>query len=130
MSFIDKKELDRFKKILQEVRKKITGDLEHLEGDTLNKSQRDAAGDLSGYAFHMADMATDNFDQEFNLGLVSNEQQILNMIDVALRKIEEGTYGECEHCSKPIPQKRLRAMPHAPLCIKCQELEEKKRRRP
>ena len=130
MSPVDKKELDRFKKILQEARKKIAGDLEHLEEDNLNKSQRDAAGDLSGYSHHMADMATDNFDQEFNLGLASNEQQILNMIDVALRKIDEGTYGDCENCSKPIPQKRLCAMPHAPLCIKCQELEEKKQRRP
>ena len=130
MSSLDKKDLDRFKKILQEIRKKIAGDLQHLEGDTLNKSQRDAAGDLSGYSFHMADMATDNFDCEFNLGLASNEQQVLNMIDAALRKIDEGTYGDCENCSKPIPQKRLIAMPHAPLCIKCQEIEEKKKRRP
>lgn len=129
MSTMDKKELERFRKILQEIRKKIAGDLEHLEGDTLNKSQREAAGDLSGYSFHMADMATDNFDREFNLGLASNEQQILNLVDAAIRKIDEGAYGLCEYCSKPIPQKRLRAMPHAPLCIKCQEIEEKKRRR-
>ena len=125
-----KKGLERFKKILGEARKKIAGDLEHLEGDSLNKSQRDAAGDLSGYSFHMADMATDNFDREFNLGLASNEQQSLNLIDAALRKIDEGTYGVCENCEKPIPQKRLLALPHAPLCLKCQELEEKKKRRP
>ena len=124
-----KKEFERFKKILTVIREKIARGLEHLEGDTLNKSQRDAAGDLSGYSFHMADMATDNFDREFNLGLASNEQQSLNLIDAALRKIEEGTYGICDNCSKPIPQKRLLAMPHAPLCIKCQELEEKKKRR-
>lgn len=123
------KDVERFKKILEDVRKKIAGDLQHLEGDSLNTSARDAAGDLSGYAFHMADMATDNFDREFTLGLASNEQQILNMIDVALQKIKEGTYGICESCKKPIPQKRLLAMPHAPLCIKCQELEEKKKRR-
>ncbi len=113
-----------------ETRLKIAGDLRHLEGDTLNTSQRDASGDLSGYSLHMADMATDNFDREFNLGLASNEQQRLNMIDVALHKIKEGTYGLCENCNKPIPQKRLLAMPHASLCIKCQELEEKQKRRP
>lgn len=129
MSGPNKKELERFKKILQEVRKKIAGDLQHLEGETLNKTQRDASGDLSGYSFHMADMATDNFDREFTLGLASNEQQSLNMIDNALRKIQEGTYGVCEECSKPITQKRLLAMPHARLCIKCQEVEEKKKRR-
>ena len=128
-STMNKKELDRFKKILTVLRAKIAGDLEHLEGDVLNKSQRDAAGDLSGYSFHMADMATDNFDHEFNLGLASTEQQSLNLIDAALRKIDDGSYGTCENCSKPISQKRLMAMPHARLCIKCQELEEKKKRR-
>ena len=125
---LGEKELERFKKILQEIRKKIAGDLEHLEGDSLKTNQRDASGDLSGYAFHMADMATDNFDREFTLGLASNEQQILNKIDIALRKIKEGGYGVCENCSKPITQKRLIAMPHAQLCIKCQELEEKQKR--
>ncbi len=128
MPMMNKKELDRFKKILGAIRQKIAGDLEHLEGDVLNKSQRDAAGDLSGYSFHMADMATDNFDTEFNLGLASGGQQNLNLIDAALRKIDEGRYGVCEGCSKPIPQKRLMAMPHAPLCVKCQSLEEKKKR--
>ncbi len=126
---INKKDLDRFKKLLQDARKKFAGDLEHLEGDTLMTNQRDASGDLSGYSFHMADMATDNFDREFNLGLASNEQQNLNSIDAALRKMDEGTYGICENCSKPITQKRLLAMPHARLCIKCQELEEKQKRR-
>ena len=128
MAESNKKELERFKKILQEARKKIAGALEHLEEDSLNKTQRDASGDLSGYSFHMADMATDNFDREFILGLASNEQQSLNLIDAALRKIKEGNYGVCEECSKPISQKRLMAMPYARLCIKCQELEEKKRR--
>jgi RNA polymerase-binding protein DksA len=127
---MDKKDLERFKKILIETRAKIAGDLQHLEGDSLNTSQRDAAGDLSGYSLHMADMATDNFDREFTLGLASTEQQRLNLIDAALRKIQEGNYGICEHCSKPISQKRLLAMPHASLCIKCQELEEKNKRRP
>ena len=130
MASLDKKDLERFKKILLQIRKKIAGDLEHLEGDSLKTNQRDASGDLSGYSFHMADMATDNFDREFTLGLASNEQQILNRIDAALRRIEEGTYGICENCSKPISQKRLLAMPHAHLCIKCQELEEKQKRRP
>jgi len=125
-----KKELDKYKDLLQEVRKKFAGDLKHLEGDTLNTSQRDAAGDLSGYSLHMADQATDNFDREFTLGLASNEQQSLNMVDAALRRIDDGTYGACESCSKAIPQKRLNAVPHACLCIKCQEIEEKQKRRP
>jgi RNA polymerase-binding protein DksA len=77
----------------------------------------------------MADMATDNFDREFNLGLASSEQDLLNQIDEALRRIEEGNYGICEVCSKPIAQKRLLAVPYARFCIKCQSEEEKKKRR-
>lgn len=127
---MDKKnEWDNYKKLLLLARKKIAGDLEHLEKDSLNLSQRDASGDLSGYSFHIADMATDNFDREFNLDLASNEQGRLNEIDDALRKIEEGKYGVCETCSKPISQKRLAAVPYARYCIKCQAEEEKKKRR-
>ena len=127
-SKLTSEDLEKFKLLLQKIRMKIAGDLKHLEGDALNQSQRDASGDLSGYSFHIADMATDNFDREFNLGLASNEQKSLNLIDAALRKMEDGSYGICENCPKPIPKKRLTAMPHAPLCIKCQEIEEKEKR--
>lgn len=125
---LKKNDLAHFRKLLEVSRKKIVGDLAHLEKDTLNLSQRDASGDLSGYSLHMADMATDNFDREFNLGLASSEQQILNQIDEALRKIDEGRFGICEVCSKPISQRRLLAVPYARFCIKCQSEEEKKRR--
>ena len=128
MKPLDKKNLDRFKKLLIETRTKIAGNLQHLESDSLNTSAREAAGDLSGYSLHMADQATDNFDREFTLGLASTEQKLLNLIEAALRKVEDKTYGSCENCKKPIPQKRLVAMPFAPLCIKCQEIEEKEPR--
>ena len=126
---LKKPDTGHFKKLLEAARKKIAGDLAHLEKDSLNLSQRDASGDLSGYSFHMADMATDNFDREFNLGLASNEQERLNQIDDALRKIDDGRFGICEVCSKPITQKRLIAVPYARFCIKCQAEEEKKKRR-
>ena len=126
---IKKPDYSQYRKLLEEARKKISGDIEHLEGDSLNKSQRDASGDLSGYSLHIADMATDNFDREFNLDLASTEQGKLNLIVDALQKMDEGTYGNCEVCEKPIPQKRLVAVPWARFCIKCQSEEEKKTRR-
>jgi RNA polymerase-binding protein DksA len=126
---LKKRDLSQFRKLLEVSRKKIVGDLAHLEKDSLNLSQRDASGDLSGYSYHIADMATDNFDREFNLDLASSEQQRLNEIDDALRKIGEGLYGICENCSKPISQKRLIAVPYTRLCIKCQSEEEKKKHR-
>jgi len=123
---VDKEELQKFKAMLVTERNKLVEGLDHIERDNLNRSQRDASGDLSGYSFHMADQATDNFDREFSLDLASAEQNILNRIDEALHKIDEGTYGVCENCEKPISQKRLKAVPYAKLCIKCKEDEEKK----
>ena len=121
--------LNHFKKLLEAVRKKISGDMANLEKDSLNLSQRDASGDLSGYSSHMADIATDNFAQEFNIELVSSEQGLLNLIEDALLKIKEGKFGMCEICEKPIGQKRLAAVPYTRYCIKCQSEEEKKKRR-
>ena len=125
---MDKQEIDKFKEQLAVQRQKIVSGIDHIERDTLNKSQRDASGDLSGYSFHMADQATDNFDTEFSLDIASNEQKFLNEIDGALERIENGTFGNCEECEKLIPMKRLKAVPYARYCIKCQEAIEKKNR--
>lgn len=126
---MNRKELKKFKDLLESTRRKIVGDLNHLQKDALNTSPRDASGDLSGYGFHMADVATDNYDRELNLDIASTEQRLLNDIDNALRKIEDGTYGQCEVCDSKISVQRLRAMPYARLCIKCKEEEEKKERK-
>lgn len=122
-------ELDKFRALLLEIRAKIAGDIEHLAKENLNSSQKDASGDLSGYSLHMADMASDNFERELGIGLASNEQNLLNAIDVALRKFDDGTFGLCEKTLKPISKARLNAMPYARLSIEAQELEEKEKRR-
>ena len=126
---MEKIDAQKFKTQLEAERTRIADGLSHIERDNLNRSQRDASGDLSGYSFHMADMATDNFDREFSLDIASAEQVVLNRIDTALRKIQEGSFGVCESCSKPISLKRLKAVPYAELCLKCQEDQEKKPRR-
>ena len=122
---MDKDELVKFKEQLDAQRARIVSGIDHIERDTLNKSQRDSSGDLSGYSFHMADQATDNFDTEFNLDIASNEQRFLNEIDEALKRIEEGSFGVCQQCQKAISVKRLKAVPYARYCIKCQEGMEK-----
>ena len=127
MKEISKEELAKLKEQLEIHRKQIAGGIDHIERDMLNKSQRDSSGDLSGYSFHMADQATDNFDTEFTFDLASNEQRFLNEIADALKRIEEGTFGVCEQCEKPIALKRLKAVPYARNCIKCQEESEKKK---
>jgi RNA polymerase-binding protein DksA len=121
---LPKNELDLYKKMLLQLRSKIAGDLQQIEGDSLSGNQPSSSGELSD----VADMATDNYDRELNIGLASNEQQLLNDIDVALKRIEDGTYGVCEIYGTPIPKKRLLAMPYTRLSMKAQEEEEKNKR--
>ena len=76
----------------------------------------------------MADVATDMYDREFTLGLAANDRELLYQVNEALGRIEEGNYGLCVACKKPIPATRLKAIPHAQTCLKCQELRESKKR--
>ena len=121
-----KKELNKYKALLIKEREKIGGGISHITQDALKTSQREASGDLSGYSFHMADVASDNYDVEFSLGRASDEQNILYTIDEALKRVEDGSYGSCTQCGKQIPKKRLNALPHTELCIACQSKNESK----
>lgn len=124
-----KKELEKFKKILLKKKEEVFKEIQHVEKELLSKSQREASGDLSAYTFHMADVATDNYDREFSLGIATNVQQrILYAVDEALKRIEDKTYGVCVKCEKPIAKKRLMAIPYANLCVECQSKEEPKKK--
>jgi len=122
----NKKELAEFKKIILKRKEEILDDIKHISDDTLKKSQKDAAGDISGYTYHMADVATDTYDREFSMGIASDERKVIYELDDALKKIEDGTFGVCEDCRSLITKNRLKAVPQARLCIKCQEKREKK----
>ena len=121
-----KKELNKYKALLIKEREKIGGGINHIAQESLKTSQRESSGDLSGYSFHMADVASDNYEVEFSLGRASDEQNILYTIDEALKRVEEGTYGSCTQCGKQIPKRRLEALPHTELCIACQSKTESK----
>lgn len=122
----NKKELADFKKLILKRKEEILDEIKHISEDTLKKSQKDASGDISGYTYHMADVATDTYDREFSLGLASNERDLLYELDDAFKKIDEGAFGICEECKSLISKTRLKAVPHARLCIECQEKKDKK----
>ncbi len=121
---VNKKDLEKFKKLLLKKREELIWEMKNITKDTLNKSQREASGDLSGYSFHMADVASDNYEREFSLNLASDSQKLIYAIDEALVRIKDKTYGRCPSCNKEIGRRRLRAVPHAILCIDCQRKEE------
>jgi DnaK suppressor protein len=68
---------------------------------------------------HMAELGSDNFEQEFTLSLLATEEDTLGAIEDALERVENGTYGTCEECCGSIPKARLDALPHTPVCVKC-----------
>jgi len=79
-----------------------------------------AAGDQ-----HLADHASEMFDREVDESLEENAEQLVHEIDVALARIDEGTYGSCARCGGPIPEERLAAVPYATLCLDCKRLVER-----
>jgi RNA polymerase-binding protein DksA len=118
---LTKAELEQFRKALLHRRAVLNGFVDKMQDQALN-SRGEASSDFN----HMADMGTDNYDQEFTLGLIENEEDEVRAIDKALEKIDAGTFGLCESCQCEIPKKRLRAIPYARLCVRCKEAEEKK----
>jgi len=117
-------ELEQFKQLLLRKRAMLSGNVTSLESQALKRSRQDASGDLSNMPIHMADIGSDNFEQEFTLGLIENEEELLRSIDEALERIDEGSFGKCDSCGKAIPKERLKAIPHASLCVACQRQEE------
>src|SRR4030042_7180912 len=102
---MNKRELERFKKLLLKKREETATELSNITKDALSKSQREASGDLSGYSFHMADQASDNYEREFSLNLAGDSQKIIYSIDEALSRIKDKSYGRCLKCSKVITRK-------------------------
>src|SRR5512139_1823011 len=72
----------------------------------------------------VADMAVESYTKEFMFGKSSGDRAILQMIQEALGRIEDKSYGLCLHCGEPIQPKRLEAVPWAPFCLRCQGLQE------
>jgi len=66
---------------------------------------------------HLGDIATATFDREMASTLEDNSTHVLTEIDAALKRIDEGTFGVCTRCGKPIRAERLEALPWATLCI-------------
>ncbi len=110
-------DLDEFRQLLLAKRAELIGDVDHMTSEALRDSKPGGLGNLSNVPIHMADVGSDNWEQEFTLGLVANERQRLKEIDAALQRIADHTYGICEATHKPIGKQRLRAEPWARYCI-------------
>jgi RNA polymerase-binding transcription factor DksA len=119
----------RYYKLLIDLRTHLTEGIERHSEETLKRSAKDDAGDLSSYGQHMADAGTDTFDRDFALSMVANEQEALSEIDAAIKRIHDGTYGICEVTGKPINKDRLLAVPFTRNTAEAQKNLERNRHR-
>jgi DnaK suppressor protein len=114
---MDKKKIEAFKKRLetrqQELRRTVV--LKEQDG---RSADEDSAQDI-------ADRAASSYTKEFLFSQSNNDRQLLQMVEAALSRIREGTFGECVSCGKEINAKRLEAVPWTRHCIECQEKLEK-----
>jgi DnaK suppressor protein len=118
-SVFKSEELGSIRETLQSLRSRLRGDLDQMTDEALRRDNAGGTGNLSNVPLHMADLGTDNYDQEFTLGLIENEQGTLELINEALGRMEKGTYGQCAECDEPISKPRLQAIPYARHCIQC-----------
>jgi RNA polymerase-binding protein DksA len=103
------RELEYFRDLLLAKRRELVGDMRSMESEALQRSGEN----LSNLPMHMADMGTDNYEQEFTLGLMEKDRKLLREINQALVKIMDGRYGICEGTGKPITKARLEVQPWA-----------------
>ena len=118
-----KSELLGYKEKLQAVRARLRGDVTAMAEVALRKSGIEGS-DSNAMPIHMAELGSDNFEQEFTLGLMEVDGDTLGLIDSALDRIGEGEFGKCIQCDGQIAKARLNAIPYTPVCIKCAERQE------
>ena len=120
-------ELEFYKARILEKRAELLQELGYLKESSMSSTPTEAAGEHSAYAYHMADLGTDNMEREKAFFYAHRESRLLYHLDQALDRIKNKTYGICRECGQPIGQARLEAVPHATLCIDCKSNEEKKK---
>jgi DnaK suppressor protein len=123
---LSKKEIDELREHLLKERADLQAQLDELESSTFSANQSEMTGEM-GYDEEPADAGTATFEREKDLSLVNNIHDLMDRIDKALGKMDDGTYGLCDRCGKPIEKLRLKALPYANLCLKDKRAEERVR---
>jgi DnaK suppressor protein len=118
-----KTEVLAFKDKLHSIRARLRGDVTAMAEVALRKSGM-AGSENAGMPIHMAELGSDNFEQEFTLSLMETEEDMLGRVEAALERIGDGSFGRCLQCDGTIAKARLNAIPFTPVCIKCAEAQE------
>lgn len=111
--------LEQFRRRLRAVAARVQNDAQAVDEQARSQTGGQADGGLSNAPLHLGDTGTETFLQELNSTLLENERYLLNEALAALRRIDDGTFGRCEHCGATIPEERLDALPAARHCTRC-----------
>jgi RNA polymerase-binding transcription factor DksA len=115
--------IEQYRQRLLALMHRLAQERSQLKDEALQPKGGEAGGGLSDVPLHLADLGTQSFDEEVTLTLLENEEQIIEDINGALARIEQGTFGRCEACRKKISAERLRAVPYARYCVRCAEIQ-------
>ncbi|HWQ12001.1 MAG TPA: TraR/DksA C4-type zinc finger protein [Roseiflexaceae bacterium] len=113
--------LAAIRKRLEDERAELLAQIDALQIENQNQQ------DDYGVGNHLADDASELFLRERNIALRGNAEELIAQIDAALHRMDQGSYGICARCGKPIAEERLEALPHAIYCITCQAEIERER---
>jgi RNA polymerase-binding transcription factor DksA len=112
-------QLEAYRQKLLSLGQRLKSDFSRLSDEALRNTGGATTGNLSNTPVHLADLGSDAFEQEIALSLLENQEQQLEEVAAALRRLEQGTFGLCEQCHRPIDPDRLQAIPQASCCIGC-----------
>jgi DnaK suppressor protein len=120
------KEIGDLRDRLVTERSELQTQLTTLEEDTFSTTQSEQVGDV-GLDDELADAGTATFEREKDLSIENNVRDLMSKIDRALKRIDEGTYGLCVICGRPIAKDRIKALPYADLCIRDAQAQSSRR---
>jgi RNA polymerase-binding transcription factor DksA len=119
-----RKEQETYRQRLLEMAARLKDLDESVANDALRQVSGDVSGNLSNVPMHLADLATDAFEQEMSASLLTNSRQLQTEVATALDRFEQGTFGKCEQCGCDISDGRLEAVPYTRYCVDCAQTAE------
>ncbi len=122
------KKIKKFEELIQKELRESVAYVEDINRDQ-SIGARESSGDLSSYAYHQADQGSDTNLMEQTVMMMEQEREKIRLLNDALRKIYDGSFGVCEMCGENINETRLEMIPYAAYCIACMEKSEDKKRK-
>lgn len=116
---ITREELETYRRRLLALGSRVCGDRSLLKGEAFQTTGGETSGSFSDTPLHPADLGSHHFEVELSLTLLENEELLIEEINAALERIEQGTFGDCEACHQPIKAERLQVLPFTRHCLEC-----------